>query len=103
MNICAYGYYRVNINYKWCSRDEYDYELRQPILNNYKDKKSIQMNGRELIELISTYLKDKYIVDFVCEEDKIFISEFNPFTGETNDVKIVFKALKKTVFDKKGE
>lgn len=100
MNICAYSYYKVNISYKWCSCDEYDYDLRQPILNNYKDKNSRQMNGGELMEFISNYLKSKNIVDFICEENKIFISEFNPFSGETNDVKIIFKELKKTVFDK---
>lgn len=100
MNICAYAYYRVNISYKWCSCDEYDYDIDKYIFNNHKDKSSLQMTGGELMELISKYLNDKDIVDFVCEENKVYISEFNPFNGETNDIKIVFKELKKTVFDK---
>lgn len=98
--ICAYGYYRVNVSYKWCSRDEYDYDIGQYIFNNYKNKSSQRMNGGELMEFIAKYLTSKDICEVSFGDNKIYISEFDPFSGETNDVKITFKPLKKTVFDK---
>lgn len=94
MNICAFGKYRVDLrnNYTYTS----DKEFGEYTYSKGKEEWTKDMQGGELMNLISDLMQDKECID-ICDTDKIkhtiAITLFNPDDGTGNDIIISYKIL----------
>lgn len=83
MNINALSKYKVKYKSEMCYNMP-SYEE----LNNWKTETSRwtrNVDGYKLIEWLSFDLKDKRVLEFDIENNKIHIGYFEPTTGETSD------------------
>ena len=81
---------------------EYDVKITNiySYINEYGDfseqetKSCETITGEELIGKIKNWLNDDDVWEFVIKDNTIYISCFNPSSGETNDIKIEYLASK---------
>jgi len=78
-SLCAFYDYKVEYLCKYCylneDRDFVDREVKQ----------SYSIDGGQLMETIAKLLLSKECVDLSIIDNQIFISHFDPFSGETSD------------------
>jgi hypothetical protein len=79
MNICIYGYYKIDIHSRQSVRVAFD-DFEQ-----WEEDCTIKRNGTELIDIIKSQLESAWFQDITFNGDEIIISYFNPMTGEGSD------------------
>lgn len=92
MNICAFGKYRVDFknNYTYISDKEFgEYTYSKDKVGWTRD-----INGEELMYLISNLLTDEYTTTISdVSEEVIMVKQFNPLDGTGSDISIRYEIL----------
>ena len=97
MNICVFYDYEVEYFCKYSYINE-DGDFSK---GNAKWKKVL--NGGKLLEWLSRLLADDKCIEVAIKDNKIYVGDFNPNSGETSDVKIVITELACIYEDKKKD
>ena len=97
MNICIYGYYKIDIHSRQSVRVAFD-DFEQ-----WKEDCTIKRNGTELIELIKKCLEDNWFQAITFNDDEIIISYFNPMTGEGSDYYYKITPIDEEIKEEIGE
>lgn len=91
MNICAFGKYRVDFqnNYTYIS----DKEFGEYTYSEGKEEWTKDMEGGELMNLISKLMIDTNTIGISNYEDGVVITTFDPMDGTGSDIIVRYEAL----------
>ena len=106
MNICIYCNYKVHCenSYDYIA----DYDLGEATYATEVESRDKEMNGSELIKMLSSLLSDSEFLDITCiydEEDKnkqvVLISLFEPMHGTGSRISIIIEEMPVIIFDER--
>ena len=91
MNICVFGKYNVHYveNYSYREYDDPDYAS----FATGRDEWTVEMDGPQLLRLISKLMVEKDTIDVVGSGGHVYITQFRPTTGEGSEIHIEYEEI----------
>ena len=96
MLINIFSDYKIKFIYKGCHISQEDSTPGDLYFAHDEYEKEEIINGGKFMEMIGKYLMNDKIITYFCDKGFIKIENFDPLSGEGNDIVIVFEELEKS-------